>query len=249
MRLLDMGVPPYMVATRCSLVLAQRLVRVICDFVQGRSRGRRPRTRMAGRRRRRRRRAGQGLPGAPAARPATRAATAGEPAVYEMVEMTPELVRSGQQRRPGRLQRGGGACIGRAYVAARMRCNSSLTGRTTRRRSDARRRCRLRSGTCRNSPGTAATPRNCRAAACSNRARDSRSPTRSAARASCRSSSNCISRRPMRARCWRGSSGASASATSSCCSSAPDAHAAARRRADPARAAGLARVVDARRPG
>ena len=99
MRLIDMGVPPYMVATSIHAVLAQRLVRLICDSCaadatptaeEGRWLEATVGARSAGQRVRQ----GRGCSHC------NGIGYAGRTGVYEMLEMTPDLVRAANSADP-----------------------------------------------------------------------------------------------------------------------------------------------------
>ena len=99
MRLIDMGVPPYMVATSIHAVLAQRLVRLICDSCvadatptaeEGRWLEATVGARSAGQRVRH----GRGCSHC------NGIGYAGRTGVYEMLEMTPDLVRAANSADP-----------------------------------------------------------------------------------------------------------------------------------------------------
>ena len=93
LRLIDMGVPTYMVATSVHAVIAQRLVRLICescpvDVVPDAEEGRWLQAVTGAEWTRRKYRRGQGCSHC------NGLGYAGRTGVYEMLEMTPELMRS-----------------------------------------------------------------------------------------------------------------------------------------------------------
>ncbi len=99
MRLIDMGVPPYMVATSIHAVLAQRLVRLICDSCAADATPTAEEGRwleaMVGARS-----AGQRVRHGLGCSHCNGIGYAGRTGVYEMLEMTPDLVRAANSADP-----------------------------------------------------------------------------------------------------------------------------------------------------
>ena len=99
LRLIDMGAPSYMVAASVHAVIAQRLVRVNCEScsveVQPSAQEARWLESLAGERWR-----GQRFRRGPGCSHCNRTGYAGRTGVYEMLEMTPELVRAANEADP-----------------------------------------------------------------------------------------------------------------------------------------------------
>jgi MSHA biogenesis protein MshE len=99
LRLIDMGAPSYMVAASVHAVIAQRLVRVNCEScsveVQPSAQEARWLESLAGERWR-----GQHFRRGPGCSHCNRTGYAGRTGVYEMLEMTPELVRAANEADP-----------------------------------------------------------------------------------------------------------------------------------------------------
>ncbi len=131
-RLLDMGVPPFMVAMSLNLVISQRLVRRVCvDCARPHLPTAGEQTWLAARQ-----------AATPTARPAPRfrrgigcercnhTGFAGRSAVYEALEMTPPLVAAANQGAPGEFSRLATAQIG-TDTLAQQALGLAWTGETT----------------------------------------------------------------------------------------------------------------------
>jgi MSHA biogenesis protein MshE len=103
-RLLDMGVPRYMVAMSLQMVIAQRLVRVVCEQLRAAAHTPNPQSTNGCGSRSATRWIATNTARAPAARTATAPAT-GRTGIYEMLEMTAPGGRGGQPGGSGRFIR------------------------------------------------------------------------------------------------------------------------------------------------
>ena len=128
-RLLDMGVPPYMVAMSLNLVLAQRLLRVVCEncaktHIPTAQEQEWLRTEMDGQQ------SSGGFAKGQGCSQCNGTGYVGRTGVYEMLEMTHALVEAANHQEPGDFVRLARQQIGKATLmhdAVRL----ALTGRTT----------------------------------------------------------------------------------------------------------------------